>query len=169
MAMLSDRVLTPTELRAWTVRSDLPIAIRLTGHVLLLALTGWGVEISSGWTTLPAMLALGLVQVAPFTPSHETTFASRRANAIVGRRRRTSISRTGWAICGTATRAGTSTGTMGGRSGTLAAGHAKSGQPRAEQEQRGRLGYSRDRGDAVVVQESDVVGAGGRECVENSD
>ena len=88
MAILSDRVLTPTELRALSARSDLPGTIRLAIHVALLALTGWLVAISSGWSTLPAMLALGLVQVALFAPSHETmhqtAFASRRANAIVG-------------------------------------------------------------------------------------
>src|ERR1700712_599574 len=88
MAILADRVLTPTELRALSARSNLPGAIRLAIHVALLGLTGWGVAISSGWMTLPAMLALGLVQVALFAPSHETmhqtAFASRRANAIVG-------------------------------------------------------------------------------------
>ena len=88
MAILSDRVLTPTELRALSARSDWPGAIRLAIHVALLAVIGWLVTISSGWITLPAMLALGVVQVALFGPSHETmhqtAFASRRANAIVG-------------------------------------------------------------------------------------
>ena len=88
MAILSDRVLTPTELRALSARSDWPGAIRLAIHVALLAVTGWLVAISSGWMTLPTMLALGLVQVALFGPSHETmhqtAFASRRANAVVG-------------------------------------------------------------------------------------
>src|ERR1700712_3631327 len=88
MAILADRVLTPTELRALSARSNLPGAIRLAIHVALLGLTGWGVAISSGWMTLPAMLALGLVQVALFAPPqetmHQTAFASRRANAIVG-------------------------------------------------------------------------------------
>ena len=44
--------------------------------------------ISGPATLLPAMLALGLVQVALFAPAHEAThqtaFASRRANAAVG-------------------------------------------------------------------------------------
>ena len=43
---------------------------------------------SSGWTVLPAMFVLGLVQVALFAPAHEcmhqTPFDSKRANAIVG-------------------------------------------------------------------------------------
>ena len=88
MAILSDRVLTPAQLRALSARSDLQGAIRLSLHVLLLAGTGWLVAISDGWTTLPAVLALGLAQVALFAPAHETmhqtAFASRRANAIVG-------------------------------------------------------------------------------------
>jgi fatty acid desaturase len=88
VAILSDRVLTPAELRVLSARSDLPGAIRLSVHVLLLAASGWLVAISSGWATLPAMLGLGLVQVALFAPSHETmhqtAFASRRANAMVG-------------------------------------------------------------------------------------
>jgi fatty acid desaturase len=54
----------------------------------LLGGTGWLVAIASGWALLPAMLALGLVQVALFAPAHETmhqtAFASRRANTIVG-------------------------------------------------------------------------------------
>jgi fatty acid desaturase len=88
MAILSDRVLTPSELRALSARSDRPGAIRLAVHLALLVLAGWLVAVSSGWTLWPAMLALGLVQVALFAPSHETmhqtAFASRRANAIVG-------------------------------------------------------------------------------------
>ena len=88
MTILSDRVLTPTELRALSARSDLSGALRLTIHLLLLVLAGWLVAISYGWATLPAMLALGIVQVALFAPSHETmhqtAFASRRANAIIG-------------------------------------------------------------------------------------
>lgn len=45
MAILSDRVLTPTELRALSTRSDLPGAIRLGTHVPLLGLTGWMVAL----------------------------------------------------------------------------------------------------------------------------
>jgi fatty acid desaturase len=46
------------------------------------------VAVASGWAILPAVFVLGLVQVALFAPAHETmhqtAFASRRANAIVG-------------------------------------------------------------------------------------
>jgi fatty acid desaturase len=87
MTVLSDRVLTTTDLRALQGRSDRQGAIRLTIHVAALAGTGWLVAIASGWTVLPAVFALGLVQVALFAPAHETmhqtAFASRRANAIV--------------------------------------------------------------------------------------
>lgn len=88
MAILADRVLTPTELRALSARSNLPGTIRLAIHVALLGVTFWLVAVSAGWMTVPAVLALGLMQVALFAPSHETmhqtAFASRRANAIVG-------------------------------------------------------------------------------------
>ena len=54
----------------------------------LLAGTGWLVAISGPVTLVPAMLAFGLAQVALFAPAHEAThqtaFASRRANLIVG-------------------------------------------------------------------------------------
>ena len=57
-------------------------------HVALLIGTGWLVAISGPVTLVPAMLAFGLVQVALFAPAHEAThqtaFASRRANLIVG-------------------------------------------------------------------------------------
>ncbi len=54
----------------------------------LLAGTGWLVASSGFLALVPAMLAFGLVQVALFAPAHEAThqtaFASRRANLIVG-------------------------------------------------------------------------------------
>ena len=57
-------------------------------HVALLAGTGWLLAIAGPWTMLPAMIAFGLVQVALFAPAHEAThqtaFASRRANQVVG-------------------------------------------------------------------------------------
>src|SRR5262245_63931577 len=88
MTMVSDRVLNPAELRALTGRSDAAGAQRTAVHVALLAGTGWLVAISGPVTLLPAILALGLVQVALFAPAHEAThqtaFASRRANAVVG-------------------------------------------------------------------------------------
>jgi fatty acid desaturase len=88
MTTVSDRVLSPTELRALSGRSNAAGAARLAIHVVLLAGTGWLVAISGPWTLLPAMVAFGLVQVALFAPAHEAThqtaFASRRANLIVG-------------------------------------------------------------------------------------
>ena len=88
MTTLSDRVLSAAELRALQTRSDARGAAHLATHLALLGGTGWLVAIASGWTLLPAVLALGLVQVALFAPAHETmhqtAFASRRANAIIG-------------------------------------------------------------------------------------
>src|ERR1700722_6337640 len=88
MSALSDRVLSIQELRSLQVRSNLRGGVRLAIHTGLLLGAGWLVATASGWTLIPAMLALGLVQVALFAPAHETmhqtAFASRRANAIVG-------------------------------------------------------------------------------------
>jgi len=88
MTSVSDRVLSPTELRALSGRSNAAGAMRLGIHGALLVGSGWLVAIAGPWTLLPAMLAFGLVQVALFAPAHETmhqsAFASRRANAIVG-------------------------------------------------------------------------------------
>jgi fatty acid desaturase len=88
VSALSDRVLSNQELRALQGRSNLRGGVRLTVHLVLLAATGWLVAVSSGWAIWPAMFLLGLVQVALFAPAHETmhqtAFASRRANAIVG-------------------------------------------------------------------------------------
>lgn len=84
----SDRVLSSQQLRALQGRSDLRGSVRLAIHLALLVAAGWWVAVASGWTLLPAVSALGLVQVALFAPAHETmhqtAFASRRANAIVG-------------------------------------------------------------------------------------
>ena len=88
MAEIPDRVLSVTELRNLQGRSDLRGGARLTIHLALLAGAGWLVCLASGWMVLPAVLLLGLVQVALFAPTHEcmhqTAFASKRANAIVG-------------------------------------------------------------------------------------
>jgi fatty acid desaturase len=88
MTAPSDRVLTLETLRALQIRSDAAGALRLTIHVVCLLAAGWWVAIASGWLVLPAVFVLGLVQVALFAPAHETmhqtAFASRRANAIVG-------------------------------------------------------------------------------------
>jgi fatty acid desaturase len=80
--------LSPAELRSLTGRSNAIGALRTGTHVVLLAATGWLLAIAGPWTVLPAMLAFGLMQVALFAPAHEAThqtaFASRRANQIVG-------------------------------------------------------------------------------------
>jgi fatty acid desaturase len=80
--------LSPAELRSLTGRSNAIGALRTGTHVALLAATGWLLAIAGPWTVLPAMLAFGLMQVALFAPAHEAThqtaFASRRANQIVG-------------------------------------------------------------------------------------
>src|SRR3984957_17567649 len=85
---VSGRVLSPTEVRALSGRTNADGAMRLGIHGALLLGTGWLVAIAGPWTLLPAMFALGLVQVALFAPAHETmhqtAFASRRPNAIVG-------------------------------------------------------------------------------------
>jgi fatty acid desaturase len=85
---LVDRVLSNQELRALQARSDWRGWLRLSVHVALLIGGTWLVAASSGWVVLPSMFTLGLVQVALFAPAHETmhqtAFASRRTNAIVG-------------------------------------------------------------------------------------
>jgi len=84
----TDRVLAQDELRALSVRSNWPGIIRLAIHAALLVAAGWWVAVAEGWVVWPAMLVLGVVQVALFAPSHETmhqtVFTSARANAIVG-------------------------------------------------------------------------------------
>ncbi len=88
MAEFNDRILSQDELRRLSVRSNRPGAMRLAVHVVMLGLAGWWVAAAQGWTIWPAMLALGLVQVALFAPAHETmhqtAFASQRANLVVG-------------------------------------------------------------------------------------
>jgi fatty acid desaturase len=88
MSGLSDRVLTNQELRALQGRSNVRGSVRLAIHVALLVMAGSLVAVSTGWAKVPAVFVLGLVQVALFAPAHETmhqtAFASRRANAIVG-------------------------------------------------------------------------------------
>jgi fatty acid desaturase len=83
-----DRVLTASELRALQTRSDARGATRLAIHLTLLGCTGWLVAVTSGWSVLPAMAVFGVVQAALFAPAHETmhqtAFASRRANLVVG-------------------------------------------------------------------------------------
>jgi fatty acid desaturase len=88
MTAPADRVLSLDTLRTLQTRSDAQGALRLGVHLVFLVAAGWWVALSSGWMTWPAVFVLGLVQVALFAPAHETmhqtAFASRRANAIVG-------------------------------------------------------------------------------------
>lgn len=88
MTATSERILTGAELKELSQRSDWHGALRLGAHVALLVGAGWLVWRSGPWTLVPAMLLLGLVQVALFAPIHETmhmtAFRSRRANTIAG-------------------------------------------------------------------------------------
>jgi fatty acid desaturase len=83
-----DRVLDHDTLRELQRRSDAQGASRLAIHAVCLIAAGWWVAAATGWLILPAVFVLGLVQVALFAPAHETmhqtAFASRRANAVVG-------------------------------------------------------------------------------------
>ena len=88
MQTLDDRVLSQDELRTLSARSNRAGAIRLALHAALLGLAGWWVATAVGWALWPALLVLGLVQVALFAPSHETmhqtAFTSQRANLVIG-------------------------------------------------------------------------------------
>ena len=88
MSATTQRLLTGTELKGLSVRSDLRGASRLAFHLALVAASGALVALSGPFTLLPAMVLLGLCQAALFAPIHETmhqtAFASRRANAVVG-------------------------------------------------------------------------------------
>jgi fatty acid desaturase len=69
-------------------RSDAKGLARLAIHLALLLCTGTLVALAEGIWLIPAMLLLGLVQVALFAPLHETVhltaFANRRLNMAVG-------------------------------------------------------------------------------------
>ncbi len=84
----NDRVLSHDTLRALRARSNAQGAARLAIHLLCLGAAGAWVALAADWWTVPAVLALGLTQAALFAPVHETmhqtAFASRRANAVVG-------------------------------------------------------------------------------------
>jgi len=88
MTAPTDRVLSRNELRELQTRSDVRGAARLAVHVVCLIAAGWWVAVATGWVVVAAVFVLGLVQVALFAPAHETmhqtAFASRRANLVVG-------------------------------------------------------------------------------------
>ena len=84
----NDRVLSRDALRALRTRSDAQGAARLAVHLGCLMAAGAWVALAEGWWLVPAVCVLGLIQAALFAPVHETmhqtAFASRRANAVVG-------------------------------------------------------------------------------------
>jgi fatty acid desaturase len=88
MTALADRVLSQEQLRGLQTRSNVQGAARLAVHGACLVAAGWWVAVATGWAELAAVFVLGLAQVALFAPAHETmhqtAFASRRANAVVG-------------------------------------------------------------------------------------
>lgn len=88
MNLATPRVLSGQDVRALSVRSDLIGGLQTALHVALLIGAGWLVLHATSWLILPAILLLGVIQVALFAPLHETmhqtAFANRRANAVVG-------------------------------------------------------------------------------------
>ena len=82
------RILSGAELKALSGRSDRQGALRLAAHLSLIVAAGVLVALSGTLTVIPAMLLLGIAQAALFAPIHETmhqtAFASRRANVVVG-------------------------------------------------------------------------------------
>ncbi len=82
------RLIAGAELKRPSQPSDLIGAARILLHLSLLVMAGSLVLLSPPILLLPAMVVLGLVQVALFAPVHETmhltAFASRWANRIVG-------------------------------------------------------------------------------------
>ena len=88
MTAAPTRILSGPELRALSARSDAKGAARFLAHAAVLAGTGWLVAQAGPVTVWPAMLLLGIAQVALFAVVHETihltAFASRRANRVAG-------------------------------------------------------------------------------------
>ncbi len=88
MAIATPRVLTGTEIREFSARSDLRGALRTAFHVAFIAFGAWLVAKAGPVTLVPAMLVLGIGLATLFAPTHETmhqtAFASRRANMVVG-------------------------------------------------------------------------------------
>jgi fatty acid desaturase len=83
-----ERVLDYDRLRDLQGRSNARGTVRLAIHCAGLIAAGWWVAVATGAWALPAVFVLGLVQVSLFAPAHETmhqtAFASRRANSVVG-------------------------------------------------------------------------------------
>ena len=88
MSSTAQRLLTGPELKSLSARSNIRGTVQLTAHLALIAAAGTLVAHANAITLLPAMVLLGIAQAALFAPIHETmhqtAFASRRANAVVG-------------------------------------------------------------------------------------
>jgi fatty acid desaturase len=88
MNIATPRVLSGQDVRALSARSDLIGGLQTALHLGLLIAAGWLVLHAGSWLIVPAIMLLGIIQVALFAPLHETmhltAFASRRANAVVG-------------------------------------------------------------------------------------
>lgn len=88
MNTATPRVLSGSEVRALSQRSDWSGAARLATHLALIGVSGWLVAVGPLWAKLPAIVLLGIAQAALFAPVHETmhltAFRNRRANAVAG-------------------------------------------------------------------------------------
>ena len=88
MNTATPRVLSGTEVRALSARSDAWGSLQIGLHLCLIIAAAWLVSRSGPWTIGPAIVLLGLAQSSLFAPVHETmhltAFRSRRANAVVG-------------------------------------------------------------------------------------
>jgi fatty acid desaturase len=88
MSTTTTRVLAGSDIKRLSVRSDIRGTVQMGIHLALIVAAGWLVAISGPWTKWPAMLLLGIVEVALFAPVHETmhltAFANRRVNAVIG-------------------------------------------------------------------------------------
>ncbi len=88
MATATERVLTGSEIRSLSSRSNLRGAVRTAFHAAFIVFGVWLVATAGPLTVVPAMLVLGIGLATLFAPTHETmhltAFDSRRANAVVG-------------------------------------------------------------------------------------
>ncbi len=88
MNTATPRILSGSEVRALSTRSDWRGAMQVGLHLAALMAAGWLVAAGPVWARLPGIVLLGITQSALFAPIHETmhltAFANRRANAVVG-------------------------------------------------------------------------------------
>jgi fatty acid desaturase len=82
------QVLASGELIALNQRSNLKGALRLTGHLCILLLSGYLWATLPGWLRLPALLVYGISLAMMFCTVHEcvhrTAFANSKTNDVVG-------------------------------------------------------------------------------------